>query len=169
MHTSLQRKKINVKINLGDKAMAKKKKGKNKLTIQARRRLFVVRPLCLGFVLFVVATLISNAVDLYKLGNEKKQKEEEYIKLQEESEYLKNEIIKLHDPEYLAKFARENYSYSKDGELIIKIEKEKEKVNKVENKVRQKNEEVIIICGVGVGLIFIYLFIKGLTSKKDSA
>ncbi len=143
--------------------MAKKKK---KISIQARRRLFFVRPICFGLIIFVVVSLISNTVTLYKLNNEEKQKEEEYIKLQEESEYLKNEIVKLHDPEYLAKFARENYSYSKDGELIIKMEKNQEKIEKKEQQVKEENTHIIFICSIGVGLIFIYIFIRSLINRK---
>ena len=42
-------------------------------------------------------------------------------KLSEEEE-LKSEINKLQDPEYVARYAREKYLYSKDDEIIIKIE-----------------------------------------------
>jgi cell division protein FtsB len=35
---------------------------------------------------------------------------------------LKEEINRLQDPEYMAKYAREKYLYSKNGEIIIKIE-----------------------------------------------
>ncbi len=40
----------------------------------------------------------------------------------EEEEKLKDEINKLQDPEYMAKYAREKYLYSKKGEIVIKIE-----------------------------------------------
>ena len=36
--------------------------------------------------------------------------------------------MKLQDPEYVAKYAREKYLYSKDGELIIKIVDENEQL-----------------------------------------
>ena len=39
-----------------------------------------------------------------------------------EEEVLNDEISKLEDPEYLAKYAREKYLYSKKDEIIIKIE-----------------------------------------------
>ena len=35
---------------------------------------------------------------------------------------LKEEITRLQDPEYMAKYAREKYLYSKDNEIILKIE-----------------------------------------------
>lgn len=50
--------------------------------------------------------------DLNLTYNEKLDKEEE----------LKDELNKLQDPEYMAKYAREKYLYSKDDEIIIKID-----------------------------------------------
>ena len=50
---------------------------------------------------------------------------EEYNEKLEDEENLKDEINKLQDPEYMAKYAREKYLYSKNGEIIIKIEDQK--------------------------------------------
>lgn len=141
------------------------KKKKNKVSIQARRRLFFLRPICLFLLFFVAITFISNTVRLYQLNNEKKEKEEEYIKQQEKSDYLKNEIIKLNDPEYLAKFARENYSYSKDGELIIKIDEKVDEELKVENNIQRKNNEWLMYGIIGVALLIFYLFVRILRKK----
>ena len=41
-----------------------------------------------------------------------------------EEEKLNDEIEKLKDPEYIAKYARENFSYSENGEYIIKTNNE---------------------------------------------
>ena len=144
------------------------KKKKNKVSIQARRRLFFLRPICLFLLFFVAITFISNTIRLYQLNNEKKQKEEEYIKQQEQSDYLKKEIIKLNDPEYLAKFARENYSYSKDGELIIKIDDKVDEEVKVENNIQEKNNEWLMYGIIGVALSIFYLFGRMLRKKIDN-
>ena len=40
----------------------------------------------------------------------------------EDEEDLKDEINRLQDPEYMARYAREKYLYSKKDEIIIKIE-----------------------------------------------
>ena len=48
--------------------------------------------------------------------------EKEYKDSLTEEENLKEEINKLQDPEYMAKYAREKYLYSKDDEIVIKIE-----------------------------------------------
>ena len=41
--------------------------------------------------------------------------------LTDEEKVLNSDIKKLEDPEYVARYAREKYLYSKDGELIIRI------------------------------------------------
>ena len=94
------------------------------------------------------------------------QKEKQYEDLQEESEYLKNEIVKLHDPEYLAKFARENYYYSTSDEIIVQVNKEKEKNKEVEEKVKEENVEIIYWCGLGISLIFVYMIIRSIFTRK---
>ena len=51
----------------------------------------------------------------------KKELENKYTSLLEEEETLSSDIIKLQDPDYIARFAREKYLYSRNGEIIIKI------------------------------------------------
>jgi len=50
--------------------------------------------------------------------------QEEYKELQEEQVVLEQEAAKLQDPEYVLRYAREKYGYSKEGELIIRIQEE---------------------------------------------
>lgn len=52
---------------------------------------------------------------------DKKELENKYTDLLEEEETLSSDIIKLQDPDYIARFAREKYLYSKTGEIIIRI------------------------------------------------
>lgn len=143
------------------------KKNTRQVSIQSRRRLFFLRPVCLFFVFFLVVTIFSNSYRLYQLNNDKKNKEEEYNKLQEETEYLKNEIIKLNNPEYIAKFARENYSYSKDGELIIKIEENKEKNNVVETNMTNTKTDYRIYLYIGVAIFILYGFVSLMKRKGN--
>ena len=56
------------------------------------------------------------------LEKSKSSLESELSTLKKDEENLASDIQKLKDPEYISKFARENYMYSKDGEYIIKIE-----------------------------------------------
>lgn len=57
-----------------------------------------------------------------QIANNRKKKEElsnKYNELLENEETLEGEVVKLQDPEYVAKYAREKYLFTKDGELII--------------------------------------------------
>lgn len=44
-----------------------------------------------------------------------------YEKTLADEKKLNSEVNNLQDPNYVAKFAREKYMYSKDGEIIIRI------------------------------------------------
>ena len=52
---------------------------------------------------------------------EKKEFTVKISKLKEEEEKLKGTVTKLQDPDYVARYAREKYLFSKDGEIIIRI------------------------------------------------
>ena len=58
---------------------------------------------------------------IYENNRIKTEMEKQYENLLEAEKDLNSEVIKLKDPEYVAKFAREKYLYSKNGELIIRI------------------------------------------------
>jgi len=77
------------------------------------------------FILIVGAYLSYFAFDYWGriMDNHKTRREleKQYTKLLEEETALSSEVIKLHDPDYVAKFAREKYMYSREGELIIRI------------------------------------------------
>lgn len=47
---------------------------------------------------------------------------EQITVLQKEKEILETDIMKLENPDYIAKYVREKYFYSKEGELILRID-----------------------------------------------
>ena len=69
-----------------------------------------------------MSTIFSYATQIVRTKNEIKEMKVAYTEKLEEEDQLNDEISKLQDPEYLAKYAREKYLYSKDDEIIIKIE-----------------------------------------------
>lgn len=72
----------------------------------------------ISFVGVTVFNIVNQIMDKYKEADELEQR---MTKLTEEEEDLNNEILKLQDKDYLARYAREKYFYSKNGELIIRI------------------------------------------------
>ena len=71
---------------------------------------------------FCVSSIFSYTSQIIKTQNEIKNLKVTYNEKLEEEEALKDEINKLQDPEYMARYAREKYLYSKKDEIIIKIE-----------------------------------------------
>lgn len=99
-----------------------------------------------GYFLF---TMISYAVSIINLKAKEKELSNELISLKEQEKGLKNEIIKLNDPEYIAKYARSEYHYSKDGEYIIQMNK-KDEVKEVSKNNDLKNNSIIILSGISL-------------------
>ena len=98
------------------------KKRKAKVSVKKNVR----RLLVFGFFSFAIITFVL--VSVYKIVNQifDKYKEADELEkkiavLTEREEDLNNEIIKLQDKDYLARYAREKYFYSKNDELIIRI------------------------------------------------
>ena len=50
--------------------------------------------------------------------------EKELTSLKDEEEELKVDVNKLQDADYIARYAREKYYYSKDGEYVLRIPEE---------------------------------------------
>lgn len=96
--------------------MAKKKKIKKKAT-----RLATFGVLSIILIIIISLTLFSVFLDIIDKYKEKNKLNQELIALKEKESELKTNVKKLEDPEYLARYAREKYFYSKDGELILRI------------------------------------------------
>ena len=77
--------------------------------------------LIISIVLFT-SSCVSYISQIVKNNNEMNKLEATYNEKLSEEETLKDEINKLQDPEYMARYAREKYLYSKKNEIIIKIE-----------------------------------------------
>ena len=94
---------------------------KKKSNVKAKRRIF------LFFIVFgaIIGSLsysfFSNVGKMIEINNEKHDLQNKLVSLKDEEEVLNSDIKKLEDPEYVARYAREKYLYSKDGELIIRI------------------------------------------------
>lgn len=101
--------------------MAKKKKVRYNGKFLLICFIFVIIIIYLGYGLF------SSLESINTINQEKKELELKIVDLQEEEKKLEADIQKLQDPTYIARYAREKYLYSKDGELIIRFSEEEEK------------------------------------------
>ena len=91
----------------------------------SKKTKFRVTILLLGIIISLVVFVSSTVSYFSQIIKTNKEIEELKVTLNEklnDEEELNDEINKLQDPEYMAKYAREKYLYSKKGEIIIKIE-----------------------------------------------
>lgn len=88
-----------------------------------------LRLLLLGCLSFFIIGLTTYTIgkywfEIYNKYKEKKNLDQELIDLREKEDELRADADRLQDPDYIARYAREKYLYSKDGEFIIKIPEE---------------------------------------------
>ena len=80
--------------------------------------------------LVVMGMSVSKVIfQIYDKYNEASELEVKLADLKDNEEKLESEINRLQDPEYLARYAREKYFYSKENELIIRIPEKEEAKN----------------------------------------
>ena len=92
-----------------------------KMTLKAKRRLFILMSLSLVIFGYLSYNVICYASKINNSNYQKKELTSELDELTNKEKVLKNEVVKLEDPDYVAKFAREKYLYSKDGEIILRL------------------------------------------------
>lgn len=85
----------------------------------ARLVLFV--PVCCFVVVAISATVGNYWVQIVSKYKEKQELNEKMLALREKEAELKVDANKLEDPDYVARYAREKYMYSKEGEIIIRL------------------------------------------------
>lgn len=101
---------------LGCDNMAKKKRVRKKA-----KRIATFGIVSIFIITIILTTFFGVIIQLLDKYQEKEELENSLVYLEEKKMELENEVEKLKDPEYLARYAREKYFYSKDGELIIRI------------------------------------------------
>lgn len=130
-------------------------KRKNK---KSRRRLAIFGTLSLIAIGYFLFNFCYYSYRIMVLEKSKATLEGELASLKKDEDKLSGDIQKLKDPEYIAKYARETYMYSKDGEYIIKIEND----DVVEENDNSSFDYKYLIVGscVCLGLLFIYIIKK---------
>ena len=93
---------------------------KHKVTKKERRRLTLF---IIAFIFIIGFTCINIFPDWLKIMKNKKEitlLESSYEELLDTEEALKAEVEKLQDPEYVERYAKEKFLYTKDDEMIIR-------------------------------------------------
>ena len=95
----------------------------NKKLVHKRKKSGLFFPLfMLSFTVVLLLSVVYNDVNsIIQKKTETTELSVKYNDLLEEEASLNSEVTKLQDPEYIARYAREKYLYTKDGERILKI------------------------------------------------
>ena len=148
-------------------------KSKKKITKASKHRLMTIGLICVCIFAYFCFTIFSYTHKIISLTNEEKRLKVKLDELKDEKDRLQNQIERLQDPNEIAKYARENYHYSKDGELVLKLEKTKEIDTEIEetektieniDEMSNKYKYIIII---GSGFLAILLTIHIIKNKTD--
>lgn len=94
---------------------------KKKVNKKAKRRMLFLGLGSISIITFTLFTIGKYWVEIYQKYQENKELDEKLMTLKDEEEELKVDVEKLQDPDYVARYAREKYLYSKDGEFILRI------------------------------------------------
>lgn len=129
---------------------------KKKIPRASKNRLIIFGTISIILMGNLIVNFINYMININQLKATQRELTNELIALKEDAEDLSTTIQKLKDPDYIAKYAREKYDYSTNGEYIIKIE-EKEEEN-ILNTNENKKYQVYIYGSVFVLVgIFVYI------------
>ncbi len=92
--------------------------------VKTRRRILVLGLTSIFIIVAMTFTIGKYWIEIFDKYQEKKALEEELTQLKEKEEELKVDANKLQNPDYIARYAREKYLYSKEGEYILQIPEE---------------------------------------------
>lgn len=93
-----------------------------KLNAKERRRIVLTGIFCFFIISLSIISSVGNLFKISEKNEEKKKLTLEIKTLKEEEKILSDDVQKLKNPEYAARYAREKYLYSKNGEKILKID-----------------------------------------------
>ncbi len=92
--------------------------------IKPRKRAFLAVFVSCFIIVGVTFSIGRYWVEIIEKYQEKQDLEQELTALKEKEEELEVDANRLQNPDYVARYAREKYSYSKDGEYVLKIPEE---------------------------------------------
>ncbi len=130
-----------------------------RISKRRKRRILVLGTISIIVFACFLFNVFTYSYKIIRLTSEQNKLEARLDELKTIKENKENEIEKLNDPEYVAKFARENYRYSRDGELVIV-----DTTEKAEELLRDIEKETLlykyILVGSAVGFIILIAIIK---------
>lgn len=101
--------------------MTNKQNKKVRYSKKKKRRLLILGTFSVVTIAFTTYTMGKYWVQIYEKSHEKEALTKELKILKKKESSLRVDANKMKDKEYIARYAREKYLYSKDGEFILRI------------------------------------------------
>ena len=102
------------------------KKKHKRYNAKTKGRMFIFMMIFIVTIFTLCFTLIRDLKRINDMNLELNRLKKQVVVLHDEEESIEADIKKLSDPSYVARYAREKYFYSKDGELILRMKEKKE-------------------------------------------
>lgn len=93
-----------------------------KKTKKEKKRLFIISSLIVILMVMLVQSVAKDWTEIMDNNKQIKQLREEYNELLAEEEKLESDVTKLQDSDYIARYAKEKFLYSEDGDMIIRMD-----------------------------------------------
>lgn len=94
---------------------------KKRISKKSKRRIMLICSVTIFLIGLLTFNMFSVWNQMLEIRKQKAEYTEQLVLLKDEEDALQLESEKLQDPDYIAKYAREQYLYSKSGEFNIKI------------------------------------------------
>lgn len=133
---------------------------KKKIPKASKKRLAVFGTISVMIILYFIFLLGYYIYQIYQLKEEQKKLNDNYTELKANEKELRNEIERLQDSDYIARYARETYSYSKNGEYILKLKSEDKKEENKKSFEINIDYNYIVYAGVAILVIIIIHIIR---------
>lgn len=101
--------------------MAKLQNNKPRKARKKVMRFLIFGVISFSFIIYFFSIVLDITSQISGKYKEKEELSNELNSLKEKEEELSTDVQKLQDPEYVARYLREKYYYSKSDEFIIKL------------------------------------------------
>lgn len=93
-----------------------------KKTKKEKKRLFLISSVIVLLLISLITSVSQDWTSILENNRKISELQAQYDSLLTEEEQLKSEVTKLQDSDYVARYAKEKYMYSSEGETIIRMD-----------------------------------------------
>lgn len=136
---------------------------------KANRRITIYTMVMIILIIGIILTAPNYILQVFDKFQEKQQLQTKIEELEKDEKKLSREVAQLNDAEYIARIARQKYLFSKDGEMIIKVDNKEQP--KTENQRRELFDFKIdnrVISGGILTILLIIIFVKTKKRKRKT-